>query len=114
MTMKTLRSRLSRKNGFALIYMAATLTVLLLFTGVAVDSGRAYVVKAQLTKAVDGAALAAARNLNSGAPRTEAGAVIKTDILLGLLGKTLWGTDTAAEPFVSPAATSTRATHIYA
>ena len=57
-----------------LVYMAATLTTLLLFTGLAVDTGRAYVVKAQLTKAVDGAALAAARSLNSGNPRTEADA----------------------------------------
>ncbi|PYR27773.1 MAG: hypothetical protein DMF92_15635 [Acidobacteria bacterium] len=47
--MKMHRSKFSRQDGFALIYMAATLTVLLLFTGVAVDSGRAYVVKAQLT-----------------------------------------------------------------
>ena len=57
------------ETGFALVYMAAMLTVLLLFTGLAVDTGRAYVVKAQLTKAVDGAALAAARSLNSGNPR---------------------------------------------
>ena len=41
------------------IYMAVILTFLLAVTGLAVDSGRAYVVKAQLTKAVDGAALGA-------------------------------------------------------
>ena len=66
------RSKLSSQKGFVLVYMAATLTGSLLFTGLAVDSGRAYVVKAQLTKAVDGAALAGARSLNSGNPRREA------------------------------------------
>ena len=60
------------ERGVALAYTAVLLAVLLIFTGLAVDSGRAYVVKAQLTKAVDGAALAAARNLNSGDPRQEA------------------------------------------
>ena len=46
-----------RQDGFVAVYMAVLLTGLLLFTGLAVDSGRAYVVKAQLTKAVDGAGL---------------------------------------------------------
>ena len=46
---------ISSQDGFALIYMAALLTTLLLFTGLALDGGRAYVVKAQLSKAVDGA-----------------------------------------------------------
>ena len=38
----------------SLVYMATLLGTLLVFTGLAVDSGRAYVVKAQLTKALDG------------------------------------------------------------
>ena len=50
-------SSISSERGFALIYMCVVLAVLLLFTGLAVDTGRAYVVKAQLSKAVDGAAL---------------------------------------------------------
>ena len=50
------------QKGFVLVYMAAVLALLLVTTGLAVDSGRAYVVKAQLSKAVDGAALAAARS----------------------------------------------------
>ncbi|HEY7292783.1 MAG TPA: pilus assembly protein TadG-related protein, partial [Vicinamibacterales bacterium] len=62
------RTILRNQKGVALIYMAVTLTVLLLFTGLALDGGRGYVVKAQLTKAVDGAALGAARELNSGTP----------------------------------------------
>ena len=54
--MKKHGSNTSNERGFVLVYMAAALTCLLLFTGLAVDTGRAYVVKAQLTKAVDGAA----------------------------------------------------------
>jgi Flp pilus assembly protein TadG len=60
-----------RQDGFVAVYMAVLLTGLLLFTGLAVDSGRAYVVKAQLTKAVDGAALGAARSLNGGDPKVK-------------------------------------------
>src|ERR1700681_294545 len=67
---------LCREEGFALVYMAALLTGLLLFTGLAVDSGRAYVVKAQLSKAVDGAALGAARNINGGNPSGTAAMII--------------------------------------
>ena len=59
--------------------MAAAADALLLFTGLAVDTGRAYVVKAQLTKAVDGAALGAARSLNSGDPRGEAARIFKAN-----------------------------------
>ena len=68
--------------------MAAALTCLLLFTGVAVDTGRAYVVKAQLSKAVDGAALAAARNLNGGDPRGEAGRIYRANFPVGYMGTT--------------------------
>lgn len=74
------------EKGVALIYMTITLTTLLLATGLAVDAGRAYVVKAQLTKAVDGAALAAARHLNSGNPRGEAAQIFKANFPAGYLG----------------------------
>ncbi len=84
--MRKLRSRTNKEAGFVLVYMAAGLTTLLLFSGLAVDSGRAYLVKAQLTKAVDGAALAAARNLNSGDPRAEASKVFKANFPSGYLG----------------------------
>jgi Mg-chelatase subunit ChlD len=70
------------------VYLAATLTVLLLFTGLAVDSGRGYVVKAQLTKAVDGAALAAARNLNNGNPKAEAARIFQANFPVGFMGTT--------------------------
>jgi Flp pilus assembly protein TadG len=68
------------------VYMAVLITFLLVVTGLAVDGGRAYVVKAQLTKAVDGAALSAARNLNSGSPRTEAEKIFRANFPAGYLG----------------------------
>ena len=42
------RKKLRSQDGFTLVYMTVMLTGLLLFSGLAVDSGRAYVVKAQL------------------------------------------------------------------
>jgi Flp pilus assembly protein TadG len=66
--------------------MAALITFLLLATGLAVDGGRAYVVKAQLTKAVDGAALSAARNLNNGDPRGEAEKIFRANFPDGYMG----------------------------
>jgi Flp pilus assembly protein TadG len=104
--MKRQLSRLSSQKGFVLVYMAATLTTLLLFTGLAVDTGRAYVVKAQLTKAVDGAALAAARALNSGTPLNEAQRVFKSNFPLGFLGTT-WVTDTTSPGFFAVATDAT-------
>jgi len=82
--------------------MAVTLTVLLLGTGIAVDSGRAYIVKAQLTKAVDGAALGAARALNSGDPRGAAVRIFKANFPNEYLG-TLPGDPTAAGNFYASA-----------
>lgn len=95
--MTRLHSRVSSEHGFTLVYMAIFITVLLLFTGLAVDSGRAYVVKAQLTKAVDGAALGAARNLNSGSPRAEAERIFLANFPTGYLG-----TSSVTDPFTDP------------
>jgi Flp pilus assembly protein TadG len=81
----------------ALVYTAVLLTVLLIFTGLAVDSGRAYVVKAQLSKAVDGAALAAARTLNSGNPRQEAIDIFRANFPGGYMGTTSV-TDPTSDP----------------
>ena len=86
--MKRDKSHISGEGGFVLVYLAAALTCLLLFTGVAVDTGRAYVVKAQLTKAVDGAALAAARNFNGGNPEGEAGRIYRANFPVGYMGTT--------------------------
>jgi Flp pilus assembly protein TadG len=101
MTIK--RADLSREEGFTLVYMAGVMTVLLLFTGLTVDSGRAYVVKAQLSKAVDGAALAAARNLNSGNPRAEAAQIYRANFPSGYFG-TSSSTDPSASGFFSSVA----------
>ena len=76
------------ERGFTLFYMAVFLTVLLIFVGLAVDTGRAYVVQAQLSKAVDGAALGAARMLNSGDPRQEAATIYRANFPAGWMGTT--------------------------
>ena len=100
--MHTHRSDASREGGFVLVYMAAVLALLMVASGLAVDSGRAYLVKAQLSKAVDGAALAAARSLNSGNPRTEAAQIFRANFPAGYMGTTS-STDptTAADFFTS-------------
>ena len=86
--MSTHRNALSNEKGFALFYMAVFLTVLLIFVGLAVDTGRAYVVQAQLSKAVDGAALGAARMLNSGNPQQEAASIYRANFPSGWMGTT--------------------------
>ncbi len=83
---RVLPRRTPGEGGFALVYMAILITFLLVATGLAVDGGRAYVVKAQLTKAVDGAALSAARNLNSGNPRVEAEKIFRANFPDGYMG----------------------------
>jgi Flp pilus assembly protein TadG len=98
-----MKRRLLRQDGFVLVYMAMVTTALLLFTGLAVDSGRAYLVKAQLTKAVDGAALGAARALNSGDPKGEATRIFKANFPPGYLG-----TSSATDPTADPAFFSTQ------
>ena len=52
---------------------------LLLFTGLAVDSGRGVPGEGPADKAVDGAALAAARKLNSGNPEGEAARIFRAN-----------------------------------
>ncbi len=46
--------------------MAILIPIVIIFVGIAIDLGRAYVTKTTLSKAVDAAALAAMRNLNQG------------------------------------------------
>ena len=78
----------SKDSGIVLFYLAALLFVLLAFSGLAVDLGRAYVVKAHLSKAVDGAALAAARVIGNGqsVAQTEANKIFNTNFPNGFLG----------------------------
>jgi Flp pilus assembly protein TadG len=94
--MNTRRS-IANEKGFALVYTAVFLAGLLIFVGLAVDTGRAYVVKAQLTKAVDGAALGAARMLNSGDPRGEAARIFRANFPAGYFGTSMV-TDPTADP----------------
>ncbi len=84
----TVLGRLRNERGFTLFYLAVFTVALLIFVGLAVDTGRAYVVQAQLSKAVDGAALGAARMLNSGNPRTEAGNIYRANFPAGYFGTT--------------------------
>src|SRR3954462_12986000 len=88
-----------RQDGFVLVYMAAILALLVVTTGLAVDSGRAYLVKAQLSKAVDGAALAAGRSLNSGGPRAEAAQIFRANFPPGYMGTATSPDPTAAANF---------------
>ena len=97
------RTNTSGQEGFAFMYMAVGLSLLLVATGLALDSGRAYVVKAQLSKAVDGAALGAARNLNSGVPRTEAVNIFKANFPAGY-----FGTSSSTDPTTDPGFFSSR------
>jgi Mg-chelatase subunit ChlD len=85
---RTALARATNEEGFTLFYIAVFLTVLLIFVGLAVDTGRAYVVQAQLSKAVDGAALGAARMLNSGNPAQEAGNIYNANFPNGWMGTT--------------------------
>lgn len=91
--------RLRNNKGFTLAYLAVTMSGMLLISGLAVDAGRAYVVKAQLTKAVDGAALGAARTLNSGDPRGEAVRLFGANFPAGFMGTSAAIDPTAAGNF---------------
>jgi Flp pilus assembly protein TadG len=94
--MKKHSRRASSDQGFTLVYLAVVISGVLIFSGLAVDSGRAYAVKAQLTKAVDGAALGAARNLNSGDPSGEATRIFHANFPPGFMGTS--AVDPAAAP----------------
>jgi Flp pilus assembly protein TadG len=54
------------RNGQALALFIIAVPVLLMFAGLAIDFGLAYVTKTTLSRAVDAAALAAMRNVNQG------------------------------------------------
>jgi Mg-chelatase subunit ChlD len=58
--------RVSNKKGFVVFVVAASAMVLIPVAGLGIDAAMLYVVKARLSAACDGAALAAARNLNVG------------------------------------------------
>ncbi len=86
--MKAWHNRTRNEDGYALIYVTVGLALLLLVAGLVADGGSSYIVKAQLSKAVDGSALAAARMLNSGDAEGEARRVFNANFPPGHLGTT--------------------------
>ncbi|PSH02803.1 MAG: hypothetical protein CXZ00_15510 [Acidobacteria bacterium] len=74
------RKSLQGQRGQILILCAISMIILILFVGLAVDFGLAYVTKARLGKAVDAAALAGARNLYQG--QTQATAIAKSSFAM--------------------------------
>jgi Flp pilus assembly protein TadG len=54
------------ERGQILIILALVLPVLILFVGLAIDGGMAYITKAKLSKAVDAACLTGMKNLAQG------------------------------------------------
>src|SRR5947208_14179322 len=99
--------RKDTERGYVVIYMAVILTALLVFSGLAVDAGRSYVVKAQLSKAVDGAALAAARASNASLSRDEAVRVFKANFPAGTMGTLTTADPTAASDFFTSSVDAT-------
>jgi Flp pilus assembly protein TadG len=77
-----------QQEGVALYLFAALLFTLLVFSGLAIDLGRGYMVKAHLSKAVDGTALAAARYIGQGqsTAQAEASKIFYTNFPNGFLG----------------------------
>ena len=81
----------AREKGIALVYVGVFLVPLLICTGLAVDLGRGYLVRATLAKAVDAAALEAARNITAADPsqwRTVATRIFDVNFPQGFLGAT--------------------------
>jgi von Willebrand factor type A domain/Putative Flp pilus-assembly TadE/G-like len=75
-------------RGFALAYLAGMMFVLLALAGLAIDLGRGYQVRVHLSKAVDGAALAAARAIGNGqvGAQAEANKIFNANFPNGFLG----------------------------
>jgi len=80
--------RRRRQRGTAFAYIGVALFAMVGFTGLAVDLGRGYVVKSNLSKAVDAAALAAARRIGEGeqAATDEAVKIFNANFPSGFLG----------------------------
>jgi Flp pilus assembly protein TadG len=76
------------QRGIAVAYVGIVIFTLLAFVGLSVDLGRAYVLRANLSKAVDAAALAAARYIGGGQTnaRAEANKIFNVNFPSGYLG----------------------------
>jgi Flp pilus assembly protein TadG len=104
-------------RGGILAFVAVGLVVILGMIGLALDSAHAYVVRAHLTRAVDGATLAAARELRSGERTAEdhARAIAQANgVVAGIGGTSLslqFGTTSDGEQAVFTTATRPVATN---
>ena len=63
--------KLINRKGQVIIYVTLAVVVLILFVGLALDSGIGYIVKTKLNSAVDAAAIAAGRGLSEGSNDAE-------------------------------------------
>jgi Mg-chelatase subunit ChlD len=95
-TVRATRPNLTSDDGSVLLFVAVSLVGILVFAGLCLDGGRAYLVKAQLSKAVDAAALGSARSLNSGTPSADAAAIFKANFKSGFVGTGATDPTTAA------------------
>jgi Flp pilus assembly protein TadG len=66
-----MRDIVENERGAAALFIALAVVIVLLTVGLAVDAGRGYILKAELSRAVDAAALGGARTLRSGRPAAE-------------------------------------------
>ncbi len=78
----------TREKGIALVYVGVFLVPLLACTGLAVDLGRGYLVRVALARAVDAAALAAARNIAADSSQAQRAAnnIFNANFPAGFLG----------------------------
>jgi Flp pilus assembly protein TadG len=85
---KAVRPRRANERGGLLIYFAVLLLPILFGTGITIELGRAYLIKANLSKAVDAAALAAAQAIGDGpaAARDAASRIFAANFPNGYLG----------------------------
>jgi Flp pilus assembly protein TadG len=99
-----------KESGQVLVLFALWLPLLLLFVGLGIDFGFAFLTKAQLGKAADAAALAAMRNLGRG--ETEASAIGQAEFALNYNAHSIlnasapsmsitYSTDSYGEPIVN-------------
>ena len=108
-----------RKNehGQIFVVLAFIIPILIVFIGLSIDLGRAYITRTTLSKAVDAAALAAMRNLNVQGGQTEAAVLAKNAFNANYqsvpgLGTTpvptvIWSTDKNGNTLVTISATAT-------
>jgi Flp pilus assembly protein TadG len=106
------------ERGQMLVMFTFFLTVLILFVGLGIDIGFAYVTKAELSKAVDAAALAGISSLNQGTPTASSAASATFAANYGRPGRDTgsitptvnFGTDSANNTFITVDATATTRT----